>query len=822
MNLYFEHSSRLSTTETDAPVQRFKISSLSAALIDRLLDSKNALAAGQSIPDPLHPLVNLLSNTDRFAEITNAEGLINALGLIVAQVNAITEPGVLAGYRDGRVSSYSLKRQDWLRVELGYPVQIQPSTSDAEEKSDVHSPQGKLVSATALVSQSSADDFAALQIGARSALNKVTELLTEYQSILPKNVTPKDREGLARKLRDIAEDKTYPTSSAIQLLVRWVQSLVHRPKGGDFININSIERYLVALSPGFEAVGYAADLLKMGDEDVTILYSEVLETSKARKIKDTLYVAQRLVDFHRWAKKKYAIEDPAWEELPETYAATGVSPGLITEKEYQNALLLLLRLPEERLRHRLAPAVLLLLCYRFGLRGSEALGLLRSDVVTLTDTIVVLVQNNRFRNLKTVTSRRQVPLVFSLSWQEKKLLEIWLAEFAAAHGTNGNVPLFFAEGSDQPLMDIGPIKYTAISVLKLVTYNPATNLHHARHTVANFVGLGVNHLDLVMWTQARIRRGQSPIDIEQILLSKPQSRSRMWAVSRFLGHVRGETTCGSYLHFFGDWANSLFQPITNYDLSMRLANATYLDDLPRIASIETDLLDILKPKSEKATPLRMMKWLHLIAQGQSGTAAGLALSLDPMIVDESLEFVTNIGKKIRLSQKKAETKLLDANDSEERDSMEFLYRIKEPAWQRLLKCFVEAEHKSGNTPKSIPSISLTDLIMMVGATRQILMWNDVHFLLMRLLLDYFNIDDARFYLIRSNTANERILDLVENNGFRSLSQIEAANALLEARKRKKIAKQIKASESGGAFPKGAKSELPQFNWTLHRLVNIRF
>ncbi|OIQ98489.1 phage integrase family protein [mine drainage metagenome] len=794
---YFEHSSRLSTSETEAPVQRFQISTLSAVLIDRLLDSKNVLAARQPIPDFLHPFVDILANTERFAEITSADELINVLGPIVAQVNSITDPGILAGYRDGRVKSYSLKRQDWLRAELGYAVQVPArSTPDVDEKSAVRSPHRKPVSATALISQSSVDDFAALQIGARSALNKVSDLLATYQSILPTKVTAKDRESLARKLRDIAEDKTHSTSSAIQLLVRWAQSLVHRPKGSGFINVKSIGRYLVALSPSFDAVGYAADLLKMDDEDVTIFYSEVLETSKERKVVDTQYVARCLVDFHRWAKKKYAIEEPAWEELPETYAAAGVSPGLITEKEYQDALLLLLRLPENRLRHRLAPAVLLLLCYRFGLRGSEALGLLRSDVVMLEETMVVLVQNNRFRNLKTVTSRRQVPLVFSLSGTEKRLLDQWLAEFAATHGSNGNAPLFFAEGTGQPLMAIGPIKFAAISVLKLVTYNSSTNLHHARHTAANFVGLGVSHLKLDMWIHAGTRSGQSTINIEQILLSKPQSRSRMWAVSRFLGHVRGQTTCGSYLHFFGDWANSLFQPITSHQCSTRLVNATYLDDLPRIATIETDLLDSLTPKFEGPTPLRMLKWLHLIAQGQSGTASGAALTLDPKFVEESLGYVTSIGKKIRLSQKR-ESQLSAANDSEEKNPMEFLHRIKEPAWQRLLHCFVEAELEPNVIPSSTPSIPLTDLIMMVGATRQLLMWNDEHFLLMRSLLDYFNIDDGRFNLVRSNTANSRILDLVSKYRFRSLSQLEAAKAFLEFRKKKRIAKELEVGESEG-------------------------
>lgn len=805
---YLEHSSHLSTSETEAPVQRFQISSLSAVLIDRLLDSRNVLAARQPIPDVLHPFVDILANTERFAEITSADELINVLESIVAQINSIAEPGILAGYHDGRVKSYSLKRQDWLRVELGYAVQVPArSTPDVDEKSEMHSPHGKLVSATALISQSSEDDFTALQIGARSALNKVSDLLTAYQSILPTKVTAKDREGLARKLRDIAEDKTHSTSSAIQLLVRWAQSLAHRPKGSDFINVKSIGRYLVALSPSFEAVGYAADLLKMDDEDVTIFYSEVLETSKERKVEDTQYVARCLVDFHRWAKKKYAIEDPAWEELPETYAAAGVSPGLITEKEYQDALLLLLRLPKGRLRHRLAPAVLLLLCYRFGLRGSEALGLLRSDVVMHKEAMVVLVQNNRFRNLKTVTSRRQVPLVFSLSENEKKLIEQWLAEFAATHGLNGNAPLFFAEGTGRPLMDIGPIKYAAISALKLITCNPGTNLHHARHSAANFVCLGVSHLELDTWVRAKARRGQSPMDIEQILLSKSQSRSRMWAVSRFLGHVRGETTCGSYLHFFGDWADSLFQPITNYDLSMRLANATYLDDLPRLASIETDLLDTLKPKSEIPTPLRMMKWLHLIAQGQSGIAAGAALALDPKLVEESLVYVTSIGKKIRLSRKK-EAQSPSSNDSVERDSLEFLYRVKEPAWQRLLNCFVEAENLPDNTPRSIPSIPFPDLTMIVGATRQILMWNDEHFLLMRSLLDYFNIDNSRFYLVRSNTASDHILGIAAKHKFQPLSQVEAAKALLADRKRKIMSKQIKAGESGATIQSEVKVKNP--------------
>ena len=268
-----------------------------------------------------------------------------------------------------------------------------------------------------------------------------------------------------------------------------------------------------------------------------------------------------MVDFHRWAKREYAVEDPDLLDLPETFSGDHVLPEVITENEYQDALHLLLNISEKNTRYRLAPAFLLLCCYRFGLRGGEALRLMRSEWISYPAMTIVLVRNNKYRKLnklKTPTSRRQIPLVFSLSKTETELIDQWLPHAESVHGADMSAPLFFDELSNHELMNEGDIKRKAITALKIITNNPLINLHHARHSAANRVGTGIAQLELGIWNRLNERHdNQMALNIEKILLGRNGlTRRKSWAISRYLGHVRSDTTFKNYLHFMGEWADA--------------------------------------------------------------------------------------------------------------------------------------------------------------------------------------------------------------------------------------------------------------------------
>jgi len=89
-----------------------------------------------------------------------------------------------------------------------------------------------------------------------------------------------------------------------------------------------------------------------------------------------------------------------------------------------------------------------------------------------------------YRKLKTQTSRRQVPLLFSLSTIEKDILNRWASELESMFGDDLSVPIFFEDRTSDTMMDIGILKKRIISALKIVTGNPDINLHHARHSAA--------------------------------------------------------------------------------------------------------------------------------------------------------------------------------------------------------------------------------------------------------------------------------------------------------------------------------------------------
>ncbi len=754
---HLEYAEKFEDLVGDIPVNQFALSGRAASYLDRICSGEHKTELA-TLPPALSPIASILDVAGLLPPGTGAKDLIHAIAGVVDQANAISLPGILAGYLGGRVESYSLAWQDRARLELGYPIQVRKNDEGCG-KEEKDNKLRSLISASTAISSCGEAAPPELQHHAMAFIGEVRGHLTGCESSLGKSPTSSARRDLSRKIQDSIEKYDGKVSPALALLAKWVQFILFRKVKKDLLDISSIVRYLNALSGSFEEAAYSADMLGMDDEDITILYGNLILSSKAR---NTQYVARRLIEFHRWARREFGVEDPDWAELPEVFSTANVSPGVITEAEYQSALRLLVHIEEKNHRLLLAAPMMLLLCYRFALRSGEARGLLRSDLVIAENSITALVQNNRFRQLKTPPSRRQVPLLFKLSEPEMSLLKRWADEAASMHGNDMNQPLFSDSKTDDGLMDIKNIREWVIAALRLVTSNNDIVLHHARHSCANFVAVALAGQNLPLWDDASAPCGGTGVaGIETVLLGKTgDTRRKMWAIARYLGHSRRETTCGYYLHFLGSWADTYNIYIGRNAPMPKFMNAFGLDDLPRAPEIKTRLLELIKPKQASPNTTQILKLLRLVARGRAIPDAADSLGIGESHAMALKAVLEMIGARLRLCNAKHE-----AGKNGTTPYLILLRKLKEPAWNRLIE-FSEAMGKK--PPESVSVGNAENIGEMIGANGQILLWEEKQFSLLAAFLKHFEIENGDFRFVRSEKMTPELDKLASRYGLVSI------------------------------------------------------
>lgn len=778
-NVYIEYANGLDVKNPDSATRRFRISTGAAIYLCKVLAANAIELANHPVPDELLPIADILENHRFIKNRARCNEFIAALCGIIDQINAITLPGVLAAYLAGRVETYSLSWRDWVRLELGHAPDI-PAYKPGRKDEGGDDPEIGSIPAVGQVNMQHLTDLdiEISQQAGRELLKKIDKLLGAFQKdsqayfetaaeMLGEPVPQAtafrgaQRKDLARTINSMVASYGDKTSSAIQVLGKWVTALLFRKARGrgKLVAISTVVRYLDALAKPFVKTGYSIDLLVADDDVVTEFYSEVIESLE---VQDTRYVADCLVQFHKWAKNNFGIEDPDWVELPETFSSMRVSPGVITENEYQRALSTLLTQGKPDSRENLAPAFLLICCFRFSMRSGEVFGMLREDWVAYPYTVVIMVKNNRFRKLKTPTSRRQVPLVFDLSELEGKIIERWLAHAESVHGSDMGAPLFFDEDKNRKLMS-ATIKRTAIDALKTETGNPMITLHHARHAAANRVALALCGVSPGLWQNLSGEDSPDGEKIPALLLGDNRpSRRKSWAIARYLGHVRLLTTLRNYIHFLGEWAET-YSDCGERGHAPNLRYITVLDKFPPVAVKKEGLLGGLTHEVTPPTPYAILKLTRLAARGRPCKEAGIHLGFDEVLVDKLDEMLRIIGRKA--SVRKMAGRLNEATDSA---PFPFLYRIKESAWKRLIALTAALRGQ----PKQVEVPSLMHVACMIGTRRQIIMWEEWQFALMQAMLDHFDIKASHYQVVHTDNADQELIDCAKNFGFSPMARNE--------------------------------------------------
>ncbi len=187
--------------------------------------------------------------------------------------------------------------------------------------------------------------------------------------------------------------------------------------------------------------------------------------------------------------------------------------------------------------------------YRAGLRISEALSIQVRDIqipkVSLDlSEFILLVRANRYVDVKSHDSRRQLPLHLLLTAEERLSFE----QFVLHKKSSARSPsvMLFSEGSDTvaPLEDaeVHPVIHQA---MRGVTGDASLRYHHLRHSLANHLLLAYHQIS-PPWP--------APSHLEPLFhtLGQGPGRSGLYLISQLLGHASPETTLRSYIHC-QDW-----------------------------------------------------------------------------------------------------------------------------------------------------------------------------------------------------------------------------------------------------------------------------
>ena len=387
-----------------------------------------------------------------------------------------------------------------------------------------------------------------------SLLKKVHRYLAEAQSVSsginPNNADTRTnsqrRRHLKNQLKKILFDYSSSASSTFLYSVEWVlHMLQHGTPTTHTIDLRSIYNYYHANSTPLIEQGFCLDLLALDEEELIALYTNILnyfqDSTRASR-------AYSLSLFHTFLSTTYLIEEIDFNEVEPRYSSNGVDANIITFQEYQCAFRLLHQDKYANKASSIRNTLLLCFLYKNGLRPSEAIRLLLSDI--LIDSVSqIYVRNNAFGQVKTYNAIRQIPFLNRFDKQEIELILEWI-EFRTNDAYSKTKSPFFTEGRKSQIA----VRYNATKritlALRLATGDNLVRLRHLRHSfTTNLVSIACSSSNIYGIGQFS---GDSNHHQNRFLAdlfgSEFPTRRLIYQIAAMLGHGSPSTTLHSYTH----------------------------------------------------------------------------------------------------------------------------------------------------------------------------------------------------------------------------------------------------------------------------------
>ncbi len=730
--IFIEYSEELDIDNPYTPIQRHEINQQIASLISYGLDRKR-----HSFQQDNKEVITLKKILRLVPEASNGD-MLQALAYIVEQANHVALPGMVGAMLAGRVLATSLPMEDYVRTKYGKTL-IWEAPLQIEELHQIDNIQSVLTGRVEI------KDTVELKANAAQFRKDILSALNNYK--------PSQSKATAKEINSICSSYEAKISNALLLVGFWIGHIVkrgRRNRKSKPLAESTIKTYWSVLFTTFEQLAYQSNLIEMDSDEITSLYRDMIDY---RLIKSgTLeYFGQRLMDFQFWAKD-FGVLEPEWSELDFKDEGRVARPGLLTEHDYQSCLEHI-RLTYSDTETQLLMSFLLLLTYRFGLRSREASGLLARDWCENEHYTWVLIRNNKNRKLKTESSRRPVPLLFSLSDLEARVIEQTLTRYHSLAGNNKNRPLF-CELENEKIVShslIPAMPGAIISVIRAVTGSSNLVLHHARHSFHNRIAAALLEIETPM-TQA-LNKGIDKVEVQKIVLGthhSPSRRSSM-ALARLMGHSSPITGMHSYNHLLAEWADQL-TPVTSQRIEV-----SGVINTKEFRKHKAPKRQKIKIEYQPATIENIFKLLRLVAIGWSYEKAGNQLGLSPALVQELESTFNQANDKMRFNKRGDKSKVMGAEVPNA-----LLRYINSDAWQRILSIAAAIPDEALENLPALPS--LQELPNLVSRHRQVLIETEGHATLVKLVLELFSIDKENYSVCAKND-DPNMTAFLQEQGF---------------------------------------------------------
>jgi len=352
-----------------------------------------------------------------------------------------------------------------------------------------------------------------------------------------------DRETASHDIRNLLRSDPGFRDGVALFVARFALWLIEHPyKKNRYFAVDTVKRYVWVIAHWMAGVPETAAILVNPEllQDSALAFDAALQSGDYRvQLRKALGLFKR---FHPLAK---VIRLPYFE------FRRPVSAIILGENAYQEVLRVLRRtlLLDKSLTRAEVDDVLMIvcLCYRLGLRTSEARLLEVRDVHIQGDSLEIIVQPNFWRRLKTDAARRRMPADALMLPEELAQLR----RIVHSRNVKLNEPgLLFQIRQSSKL-----ISRKIAGAMKIVTGNELAVQHHLRHSFGTWT---FARLIEASYESSQIRgffpagavppRLSSAATARLVMTAKGSARDLLYVVQRLMGHARTSTTMANYIH----------------------------------------------------------------------------------------------------------------------------------------------------------------------------------------------------------------------------------------------------------------------------------
>ncbi|MDC8773356.1 site-specific integrase [Roseateles albus] len=572
-NKYWLERSYSETWKDGRPVFRVQVSGRAARWLAISTQGPNQLKTIPDIPAELEQLLTQQAGR-------SMKQLIAPIAALQDQLNALTLPGTDAAYLGGRLIFSAIPHRDWYRLHSG-KAPICDSGPGAEKGEDDQGPPDEVPYVIAIESKakqaatsgtSTPEKCAELFEAIRSAISKDTDH--------PKTSITAIEAATATSIYGHGDFPYVAASFICHLLAR-------RPKKGqrDNLRTSTVRRIWYALFQPICDLAHDKNIYDLEDDEWTDLYSEMVEWwqkyfQRSKEVLDAKHqldqfenagsarlsdeeraagAGKRTLDalreFHAYLELAFGADSPEWSEISDEASGIVGRPGLVLLRDYLFGLdglvggLPMSEVSDDSLRS----AFVWFLCARFGVRLGEAVGLYRQDWIEIDGAIVIVIQANHVRPLKTPRSRRKIPLLETLTALERSLIGEVLRRWLIAGKGDQRTPLFEGLDRNSYRKFRSAIGQELGARVKDATRNITASLHMLRHSYASRV-FGLLRGQSLGSADSYTLGGSE--HVRRLLLGRNESDRRvLWSISRLLGHSSPAVSARCYLHGLDQWTH---------------------------------------------------------------------------------------------------------------------------------------------------------------------------------------------------------------------------------------------------------------------------